>query len=362
MFTPSAAPVSKKLTAAASLLALTLQIVFPFAALAAPVELKHAEGKPAQATLALPTNSIGTLSLPSGQLLIEGNNVVVGAVPEWLFDRHPVLTGTLIRLDVGAAANGGASGSTSSSTSDSTSTSTSSSTSTTAAPTATAPLTLNGSNAAPSLSPAAQSYVSGLVYINGGDWLKNLRRTRSTETVETTEGSVSGKIASIDGTSVLIETLPGQTKTIPLANVKNIVSPFSFSFTAPATDIKLSPDDGTTVCDAGTVVFAPASQSIYSAKGNSGGSYGGSNSSRKPALTLPKSTLAGTEGGITKGAITAMVAVDTANTLAPIIGLPLTMALGQRRAENTLNGFQNANFVNDFFFKIPLVTSPVARF
>jgi hypothetical protein len=57
-----------------------------------------------------------------------------------------------------------------------------------------------------------------------------------------------------------------------------------------------------------------------------------------------------------------MIAVDAANTLAPMIALPLTMALGQGRAENTLNGYTAANNLNDFVFKIPLVTSPTAKF
>src|SRR3990167_6729158 len=81
-------------------LALNLQLS-SLAALASPVEMKQAEGKPVQATLALPVASLGSMLLPEGQISVNGQLVEVGAVPEWLFDRHTVLTGTLIRLDLG---------------------------------------------------------------------------------------------------------------------------------------------------------------------------------------------------------------------------------------------------------------------
>lgn len=306
------APMLKASRCLALCLAFTLQLS-TLSALAAPVEMQQLEGKPAQANLTLPAASIGSMLLPDGQISVSGQLVEVGAVPEWLFDRHTVLTGTLIRLDVGTG-----------------------------------------------------SKLDGLVYFNGGDWLKNLRQGRISETVEAADGNTYvGRISTVTSENLSIDTLPGQTRTLALANVKNIVSPYSYRFSATASDVKLSPETGTTTCDASIVSFAPARL----------GSTSSSPTALAPAqpkarlfasnqsvLKLPKSTLAGTEGGISKKAITAMVAVDAANTLAPMIALPLTMALGQGRAENTLNGYTEANRLNDFFLHIPLVTSPTAKF
>jgi hypothetical protein len=328
-------------------LALALQSsILP--SLASLVEMKQAEGKPVQASLALPVANIGNYLLPDGQISVNGQLVEVGAVPEWLFDRHTILTGTLIRLDLGASP---------------------AATSAAAATTpATTPATIpsNGVNAPPqgSAQAVASSRLDGLVYFNGGDWLKNLRTSRISETVEAADGNTYvGRISTVTADNLSIDTLPGQTRTLALANVKNIVSPFSYRFRAQASDVKLSPENGMTTCDASTATFALARplgqpQSAIATQPRPR-MFGGAS---KPVFTLPKSTLAGTEGGISKKAITAMIAVDAANTLAPMIALPLTMAIGQGRAENTLNGYTNANLLNDFFLKIPLVTSPTAKF
>ena len=304
-------------------LALALQLS-SLPALASLVEMKQAEGKPVQASLALPVANIGNYLLPDGQISVNGQLVEVGAVPEWLFDRHTILTGTLIRLDLGAT-----------------------------------PAISQGSAQA-----VASSRLDGLVYFNGGDWLKNLRTSRISETVEAADGNTYvGRISTVTAENLSIDTLPGQTRTLALANVKNIVSPFSYRFSAQASDVKLSPDNGMTTCDASSATFAlarPLGQPQSAIATQSRPRMFGSAS--KPVFTLPKSTLAGTEGGISKKAITAMITVDAANTLAPMIALPLTMALGQGRAENTLNGYTTANRINDFFLHIPLVTSPTAKF
>jgi hypothetical protein len=282
--------------------------------------------------------NIGNYLLPDGQISVSGQLVEVGAVPEWLFDRHTILTGTLIRLDLGATPAATAA----------------------ATPTPSATPSINQGSA----QAVASSRLDGLVYFSGGDWLKNLRTSRISETVEAADGNTYvGRISTVTADNLSIDTLPGQTRTLALANVKNIVSPFSYRFSAQASDVKLSPDSGMTTCDASTATFAlarPLGQPQSAIATQSRPRMFGVAS--KPVFTLPKSTLAGTEGGISKKAITAMITVDAANTLAPMIALPLTMALGQGRAENTLNGYTTANRINDFFLHIPLVTSPTAKF
>lgn len=326
-------------------LSLSLALALQFSSLpaqAALVEMKQAEGKAVQASLALPVANIGNYLLPDGQISVNGQLVEVGAVPEWLFDRHTILTGTLIRLDLGApAATAGAT------------------------PTnATSPSLAPPSSQASAQAVASTSRLDGLVYFNGGDWLKNLRTNRISETVEAADGNTYvGRISTVTADNLSIDTLPGQTRTLALANVKNIVSPFSYRFSAQASDVKLSPDSGMTTCDASSATFAlarPLGQPQSAIATQSRPRMFGVAS--KPVFTLPKSTLAGTEGGISKKAITAMITADAANTLAPMIALPLTMALGQGRAKNTLNGYTTANRINDFFLHIPTVTSPTAMF
>jgi hypothetical protein len=307
--------------------------------------MKQAEGKPVQASLALPVANIGNYLLPDGQISVSGQLVEVGAVPEWLFDRHTILTGTLIRLDLGAPASTQAAAPTNATN-----------------PSVNAPATPSVNQG--SAQAVASIRLDGLVYFNGGDWLKNLRTSRISETVEAADGNTYvGRISTVTADNLSIDTLPGQTRTLALANVKNIVSPFSYRFSAQASDVKLSPENGMTTCDATTATFAlarPLGQSQSAVATQPRPRMFGVAS--KPVFTLPKSTLAGTEGGISKKAITAMITVDAANTLAPMIALPLTMALGQGRAENTLNGYTTANRINDFFLHIPLVTSPTAKF
>lgn len=303
-----------KLCSASLLVALSLHC--PLAAHADPVQLKSAaDGKPAQGAFALPVSNIAGMLLPNGQMTVDRQNVEVGAVPEWLFDRHTVLTGVLVQLDV----SGGTAG--------------------------------QGSN------------LSGLAFFNGGDWLKNLQRSHGRETVETVSGeTIQGKIISINRDQLVIDTLPGQSKTIPLTSVANIISPYSFRFSAPASEVKLSPDTGTTICDASAISFSPARSNSGTKLASAYNPPLAGSTSNTQHFKLPKSDLAGTEGGITKKAIAFMVTADIVNTMAPAIALPLTAALGQRRAHNTLNGYTQANRLNDFVLHIPTVTPPTAMF
>jgi len=296
----------------AALVAVNLS--FPLGALAESVELKQAtDGKAAQGAFALPVKGIGGLLLPNGQITVQGQNVEVGAVPEWLFDRHTVLTGVLVRLDL----SGGVAG-----------------------------------------EPAA---LSGIAYFNGGDWLRNLHRGGGRETVETVGGETyQGKISSITKDQLTIDTLPGQSKTLALPTIANIVSPYSYRFSAAASAVKLSPDTASTLCDASTVTFAPAR--LQSGVKIASASTPVLASSSSQHFKLPKSILAGTEGGITKKAIAFMITADFVNTAAPCIAIPLVATLGTRRAHRTINGYTDANRLNDFVLHIPLVTPPTAMF
>src|SRR5580658_7736470 len=48
----------------------------------------------------IPVNSIGSLALPQGLAVFNGNVVEIDAVPDWLFDRTAVLTGAVIHTSM----------------------------------------------------------------------------------------------------------------------------------------------------------------------------------------------------------------------------------------------------------------------
>ena len=77
----------------------------------------------------IPVRSIGGVLLPKGSVSISGNTIDVGAVPEWLFDKHTVLSGVLINP------------------------------------------TLN--------TTGDRATITGLVYFQTGEWLKNLGRNQA---------------------------------------------------------------------------------------------------------------------------------------------------------------------------------------
>ncbi|HND67869.1 MAG TPA: hypothetical protein PL112_13815, partial [Candidatus Obscuribacter sp.] len=87
-----------------SLVSPVLAVVLAFslngAAMAAPLTL----AKSGELAATQPVARIGRLLLPQGQVKVRGREVEVMAVPEWLFDRHAVLKGKLIKADAGSQA------------------------------------------------------------------------------------------------------------------------------------------------------------------------------------------------------------------------------------------------------------------
>src|SRR5438132_859286 len=79
------------------------------------------------------SKSIGGVALPKGSVSISGSTINVNAVPDWLFDRHNVLTGVVINPK----------------------------------------LATEGSS----------SVVTGLAYFTKGEWLANLGRNQAAEIV-----------------------------------------------------------------------------------------------------------------------------------------------------------------------------------
>lgn len=193
----------------------------------------------------------------------------------------------------------------------------------------------------------APSSLDLVLYFNEGDWLKEIykgRRTRETITLKS-GNAVSGNIRSITATDINFEVLPGKVDRIALADVVNIDSPFAFKASIPVSQVKINADTQDISADAGTVSFTVPGRAGNTTK----------------VAVLPPSNLPGTEGGISKGKIVAMVGVDTVNTLAPLIAIPIVVPLGERSAQRGLNAYQQADFAN-YFFNLPVGPDSISRF
>lgn len=298
-------------------ISLASQAIF-LPAMAAQVMMKQAEnGKGAQANTMLSTTRIGKVALPSGSIKIRGQAVEIQAVPDWLFDRHTVLTGKLLKIDLKssqAAQND--------------------------------PNNANDPNAL-----ASGQMVQGLVYIDGGDYLKDLGLsqlgTYRNDVLTTTDGQIlNGTIRGVSTDSLTFDTLPGKTRNVPFAQIADVTSKRIYKFEAPAQQVRIDPDTGTITCQAGTATIMPSKGMMLAMKGQP---------------ITPRSTLAGTEGGIKKGAIAGMIAVDVAQTLAPIIAMPIAIPLGERQAKNTLTTYGQFDVLNATL-DLPPQPSAIARF
>lgn len=281
--------------------------ILPPVASASPVEFNlSTNGKVSNCILSLPVKSVGQVLLSSGQVTVENDSVRVSTVPDWLYDQHVVLEGVLVRCK----------------------------------------LTEEGT----------QPFLRGLTYFKSGDYLSSLGHGSINESVETTNGLVyAGTISSVSSSSLSIESAKSGRVSIVSSDVENIHSPFSYWLVIPLANTKTVTGTKTeTKCQNSSVAFVSSKDAQQTASSFS--------HSPRTSFKLPKSTLLGTEGGITRSAIGAMIAGDALNTMAPLVALPLTMTLGQRRAHNTINGYTNANRLNDFVLHMPTVTPPTAMF
>lgn len=299
------------------IISLASQAIFS-PAMAAQLMIKQAEnGKGAQANTMLSTTRIGKVALPSGSIKIRGQAVEIQAVPDWLFDRHTVLTGKLLKIDLKSSQNEANEA--------------------------------NKSNAPSELTSAQM--VQGLVYIDGGDYLKDLGLsqlgTYRNDVLTTTDGQIlNGTIRGVSTDSLTFDTLPGKTRNVPFAQIADLTSKRIYKFEAPAQQVRIDPDTGNIICQAGTATIMPSKGMMLAMKGQP---------------ITPRSTLAGTEGGIKKGAIAGMIAVDVAQTLAPIIAMPIAIPLGERQAKNTLTTYGQFDVLNATL-DLPPQPSAIARF
>lgn len=208
--------------------------------------------------------NIGGVALPKGTISISGNTITVNAVPDWLFDRHAVLTGVVVNPKL--------------------------------------------------VTSGATSAVTGIAYFTKGEWLSNLGSNRASEVVTLTNGTaLSGHIAGAGSNALDMVLADGTRRSVNFADLESITSPRAYPFKIPASSVKLEPSDGSYTAEVAMASFSPAMFHSHLALFTS----------NKPHV--PKSTLPGTEGGISDRYIAAMIATDIiSGTIAPAIAIPIT--------------------------------------
>lgn len=225
--------------------------------------------------------SLGGLALPKGVVSISGNTITVNAVPDWLFDRHPVLSGVVINPAL---------------------------------------VTSGSSNT-----------VTGTAYFTKGEWLNNLGSIRAAEIITLKNGAIlSGHVAGANTSALDMVLADGTRRSVNFIDLESITSPRAYPFKIPASSVKIEPSDGSYTAEVSTASFSPAMFHSHLALF----------SSNKPHV--PKSTLAGTEGGVSDKYIAMMIATDiVSNTIAPAIAIPITFTRSTLHARQLL--FFNEN-------------------
>lgn len=228
----------------------------------------------------LKVSNLGMMKLNRGSVLLKGSTFEVGAVPDWLFDRHSVLKGTLLTT--------------------------------------------------PSADSQKTAGLAGLVYFDRGEWLNNLDNFKRLDNIRLKDGSIlAGRIRSVNDTTVDFQDSLGKTRRIEKSDIDTVESPRAFYFNIPADNVKIDPASGKISADATVITFTPTTalkkRGMFASK----------------VPTEPRSQLAGAEGGVTKPALAGMLFMDVVNTIAPAIVAPIVIPLSTQSAQRGIDQFNN---------------------
>lgn len=135
-------------------------------------------------------DGIGTIKIPRGRLSIKNGKAEISTIPEFQFDRVPVLDGVLIKQSI----------------------------------------TQNGSG----------SSIDGTIFVTEGPWLQYLWQPGQVDTIITAGGTTQGRITAIDNNLIEMDTIDKKRAAINLADVTNIQSPRTLSFHMNATPANAS--------------------------------------------------------------------------------------------------------------------------
>ncbi len=154
------------------------------------------------------------------------------------------------------------------------------------------------------------SNLRGLVYFIEGQWLSNLSSTNAIDVIDTVSGDrLRGRIRSRLDNAFAFKPETGPIQKLSFSDIKNINSPRAYVFTITSDSSKVIPTDSSIEFDANTIAFSPTFGRAYVAK----------------IAKLPKSTLAGTESGISNSQIALLTAGNVIVDLAPAIAIPLAL-------------------------------------
>ena len=137
---------------------------------------------------------LGNLRLPQGLASFSEDEIIIRAVPPWLFDRNIVLKGVIVRAEGLQQENG--------------------------------------------------FVLGGLALMLQGLWLKDLDRTSAPESIDTLDGTTfRGRITGQNGESFTFQQNNGKTENIPFARIKTINSARAFTFNISTDNVKINPQD-----------------------------------------------------------------------------------------------------------------------
>jgi len=168
-----------------------------------------------------------------------------------------------------------------------------------------------------------KSNLHGLVYFSDGLWLSNLGSANSVDIIDTVSGErLRGHIRSRLDNAFAFKPDSGAMQKLSFSEIKHIISPRAYIFTISSDSSKVVPTDTSMQFDANSIAFSPTFAHGFVSK----------------TAKIPKSTLAGTEPGISNAEIAMLVGVNIATDLAPAIAIPLALNPGTRsQAQRQLN-------------------------
>jgi hypothetical protein len=163
----------------------------------------------------IPASTFSGIKLPKGNIELEDGTLAVTIIPEWNFDRVPVLKGPIIRTEV----------------------------------------TTN----------ERQAMVSGVVLFNEGYWYERCWQPGSQDVLVTNSGTITGQISEVTSQALLVTDSKGAALTVPLASLKEIHSPRAYAFAIPAVDGATILPDQPWTADSQRAQLTPTSDRVATA-------------------------------------------------------------------------------------------------
>ena len=170
------------------------------------------------------------------------------------------------------------------------------------------------------------SSLRGLVYFSDGLWLSNIASQNALDIIDTTSGErYRGHIRTRLDNAFAFKPESGAMQKLLFTEIKNINSPRAYIFTATCQSSKIAPANTAVQLEASDISFSPTF----------------AHGSIMRTASVPTSTLAGTEPGITKSQLTTMIGMNVFTDLAPAIAIPLALNRGTNsQAQRELNYYQ----------------------